>query len=364
VYGAAVVEQVQLASAEPTAATTVQASYGSLSEPMVRLGVATWLHRWWPSGNPALAVTFSVALLELEIGALRWLAEQAFIETSVIDRVLRPHAETLHSSYDWNRYSNAGFGQEVVDEVLTTALRGLVDTVPETVPGYQECADLLDSIDSGSQLSPDDWRLFAELLEAQQETLVVVRGKGGETLGAPETGWTALTSTWGTADVRDLPPRFVADVEGNVEWSVETAGGDARLTVTALAAPALAAAPEGGTLMARAFIDGVPVIFDLPWLPAAQGAVFRGSVVLPRGAESNSSGIEVGVFHPSWAGEARLRGAALQRAALERTEITRILTERYARFPDRLRLLSDAEQPANPADRPTAAEIVAHRHDR
>ena len=365
VYGDAVAEQVKEHGRETdTAPVEVPATYGYLSDVVVRLGAATWLHRWWPSGNADLNVDFSVELLELEIGALRWLAEAAFIEVAPIERVLRPHAETLHSSYDWNRHENRGLGQEVVEEVLTTALRGVVDVVDESVPGYQDCADLLAAIDAGDLFTTEDWRLFAELLDAHHEQLARTRGTVGAVLGPSvlDTVWTAVETSWGTADVRDIPPRWLADVEGNVEWSLERSEGRFRIVVSALAAPAIAGGVGGPPLMARAYVAGVPFLFDLAWTPGpAGGAVFHGAVVLPEHTDVTPSGLEVGVFHPSWAGGARLSGEALAAATREREEITRILTERYARLP--LRLV-DVERRSDPSERPTAAEIVARFRDR
>lgn len=365
VYGDTVAEQVKVHAREARSdPVEVAATYGYLSDVMVRLGTATWLHRWWPSGNPDLNVDFSVELLELEIGALRWLAEAAFIEVAPIERVLRPHAKTLHSSYYWNRHENRGPGQEVVEEVLTIALRGVVDVVDESVPGYRDCADLLAAVDAGEQFTTDDWRQFAELLDAQHEQLARTRGKGSEALGPNvlDPAWTAVETSWGTADVRDVPPRWLADVEGNVEWSLERSEERFRIVVSALSAPAIAAGVGGPPLMARAYVAGVPFLFDLAWTPGPSGgAVFHGSVVLPQPADVTPSDVEVGVFHPSWAGGARLSGDALAAATREREEITGILTDRYARLPLRL---ADVERRSDPAERPTAAEIVARFRDR
>lgn len=364
VYGDAVAEEVKELARDPeNGAREAVATYGYLSDTVVRLGIATWLHRWWPSGNPDLNVAFSVELLELEIGALRWLAEAAFIETGPIERVLRPHLEVLHSSYEWNRYrDHRGPGQELVEEVLTVALRGVVDTVAENVPGYEACADLLEAIDAGAQLSTEDYYLFAEMLEAHRlQQVGTVRGlsgvKGEDSTAAetPEGSWTSVETSWVTADIRDLPPRCLADVEGNVEWSVETAGSRSRISVSAIAAPALRAG-ESPTLMARAFLDGVPVMFDLSLTAYPDGALFQGSAELPPEMDPGPAVIEVGVFHPSWAGGARVAGAALEEAARERGEITQVLLGRYARIAERLAQL---ERTSDPSERPTAAEIVA-----
>lgn len=362
VYGDAVADRVkELAAAEPAPTATsepVDAARGYLSAVVVRLGVATWLHRWWPSGNPELSVDFSIELLELEIGALRWTAEAAFIDTEPIERVLRPHVETLRASYDWNRHEHDGLGQEVVDEVLTTALRAVVETLPEGVPGYLGCAELLGAIDGGAQLSPDDWRLFAELLEDQQ-ALALARGRSGASAG-PISPTPVGETWWTTADVRDVPPRYLSDVDGNVEIVVEPAGDGARVVVTALAAPALPSAPVGAPLMARVLIGQVPLIFALTWTPAAVGAVFRGSAALPADAPTAAGAIDVGVFHPLWAGGARLSGSQLERAERERTDITGFLVDRYARCDARLEQL---RQHPDPSERPTAAEIVARFRD-
>lgn len=357
VYGPAVVDQVKAVSADPTSGpVVVNATYDELSDVVVRLGVATWLHRWWPSGNPALGVTFSVQLLEVEIGALRWLAEAAFIETSPIERALAPHGEVLSSSYHWNHYENRGFGQEVVDEMLTTALRAFVDTVDETAMGYAECADLLNAIDEGAHWSRDDMRLFAELLGSQESALQLTRGGKGGHDDAQARGSSNVTSGWSTADPRDLPPRTLTDVDANVEWRVETVGDETRIVVTALAAPAVDASSDVG-LMARAFVDDIPLVIDLAWEQRTNGSVFTGTAPLPAATES----VEVSVFHPLWAGSARIRGAALSRAEAERSEVTEVLVDRYTSLGARL---AAQEVRADPAGRPTAAEIVAKFRDR
>jgi hypothetical protein len=357
-YGEAVAEQVMriAASPEPGASTT-DASRGTLSSPLIRLGQATWVHRWWPSGNPALHVRFPVELLELEIGALRWLAEDAFGDTSVAEQLLSPHLEVLLSCYDWNRYEQRGQGQAVVDDVLTTALRGVVDVVADSTPRFEDCLELLDAIDTGAQLRPDDWRRFDELLEASRSDLVLNRGSDSHSVQRGEaSGWRRTTY-----DPRDVPPRTLSDVEDNIAWSVESADARRRIIVAAIAAPTLRAKPTGTPLMARVFVAGSPIVFPLEWTPSKSGAEFRGSAFLPNGITMSVDDIQIGVFHPAWAGPARSEWPAVDRAAQERAEITAMLLNRLTGVGERL---ARTAVQADPSSRPTAAEIVAKFSDR
>ena len=302
-------------------------------------------------------------ILELEIGALRWMAEAAFVEPSPIERAVRPHVETLRSSYDWNRYRDDTAGQDVVEEVLITALRAVVDVVPESETGYDECAELLTAIDTGVEQPAAVMRYaFEQLLDDHHALLVGGRTKGGERVPnpVPDDAWTEVRSAWFTADVRDIPPRVLADLDNNVEWIVEQAGENARLSVTALAAPVLEAAPRGAPLQVRAFVEGYPIVFDLAWTPGQDGATFVGSLVLPDGFDAAAGHLAVGVFHPDWAGSARVDGSALATAEREHREIIDVLASRQTSLPS---VLAEMEIRSDPARRPTAAEIVARFRD-
>ena len=313
-----------------------------------------------PAGNRELNLTFSPELLELEVGALRWIAEAAFIEKGPIERVLRPHLALLHSSYDWNHAkARPGQRQDLVEEVLVTALRAAVDTVPESVEGYQDCLDLLNAIDAGAQATYEDWVKFDELLQQHANAGLLVRGKGEQQAGSdgiPELSWSTIDEGRTTYDVRDVPPRTLADVADNIRWYVQEAGGLRRLMVRAEAAPTLLLPPVGAQLMARAFLDGEPLLFRLAWTPEQGHAAFQGATLIPD--HLNSGSVEVGVFHPAWGGEARLSGPARERAERERREITEILTDRRARLGERL---AQSFVRADPAERPTAAEVMAQR---
>lgn len=361
VYGDTVVEQVKMIAREPAhAAVNVDARFGYLSDAMVRLGIATWLHRWWPAGNRDLDLTFSPELLELEVGALRWIAEAAFIEKGPIARVLRPHLALLHSLYDWNQTkARPGQRQDLVGEVLVAALRAAVDTLSDSTDGYQDCLDLLNAIDTGVQVTYEDWVRFEELLQQGVDAGLLVRGKGEQPPGSDdvsELSWLITGEGRVTYDVRDVPPRTLADVEDNIRWYVHEADGFRRLTVEAEAAPTLVLPPAGPPLMARAFLDGEPLLFRLEWTPEDGHAIFQGATLIPD--DLTSASVEVGVFHPTWGGEARLSGPSRERAEQERREVIGILTNRRARLGERL---AQSFVKADPAERPTAAEVMAQR---
>lgn len=345
VYGPFVADAVaDLAEQDPgesdgTVRHSVSATRGELSGVVGRLGVGHWLHRWWPSGASEVP-EIDPRLLELEIGALSWLGEALFVETSSIERLLAPHTDLLAALVEDVR-SRAGSQAEQDLGILTTALRAAVDLVDDTVLGYSTAGSLLESIDAenaivAKALADVDWNaaaasltdaVISEVIESWRVVApepegepTVARGGGIGSPGRP------LVADASTVDWIQVGPRVVAARDDNVSWAVHVDNEGARLTVWVEGAPN----PHGGALppvlMTRVYLgeNPVPRVFALEL--NRERAVFTGTHGLPDVPDGD---IRIDVFEAAHVHRPRLSAEARGAAAAERRGIGELISERH-----------------------------------
>jgi hypothetical protein len=156
-------------------------------EPLRRLALGHWLHRWWPTSRRDGIAVLDGALLDAEIAVLTARAEDFFIDDtfdSDVAALLRPHTAALNAH-----------------------LRGGDPRVVELV---RTCADLADDVgvDFGETdtVTPrrDDYALAAGPDS-------VGRGSGAIAIGTASVNWAAV------------PPGVFDAAEDTVEWRVEAA---------------------------------------------------------------------------------------------------------------------------------------------
>lgn len=357
VYGPEAAERTKEVARGDAGAGDVLATYGYLSHVMTRLAVALWLHRWWPSGAPDLPAHFPVDLLEIEIGALRWQAEAAFIESSGVERALAPHLTSLPDRVRLVRDRGSGETARLIGETLTTALRAAVAVFPDDTVGHRECRDLLDRIVAEER----DVAAVSALLDA--ELLVLLGGpalagttrkggRAGDPLSAP---WRERRRGYVTTNPVDLPPRYVREVPSNVTWYVEASGPTTRVRVRVQAAPDLVAAPPGRPARAEIVVGGgpgVPVVLSWGWDPVTDEVFFEGALDVDAGVREESVGVHVWFHHPDWAASE----TGPDTADNVRADRDRILHERIERARTGIRPADDRPRPGL---RPTAAESAA-----
>lgn len=337
----------------------VLATQGYLRDPVIRLGVALWLHRWWPSGSPDLPAHFPVDLLEIEIGALRWHAEAAFIETSGIERALAPHASTLPDRVRLVRERGQGETGRLLGETLTSALRAVVAVLSEDTEGYDACRELLEQIvDEDQQVAAGRLLLDAELLLLLGGPALVAPTRTGA-VPRPDllvaTPWRERRRGQATTNPSDLPSRQVREVPLNVTWFVETAGPDTRIRIRVQAAPELVTAPGGRPLEADLEIaerDSVPVVLAWGLDPVTGEVFFEGTLAVDDLAREETVPVHVWVHHPEWA----VAESDPEDADVVRRGVARVLHERLERT--RTGVRPDDDHP-RPGLRPTAAETAA-----
>ncbi|MFT4126855.1 MAG: hypothetical protein QM662_11565 [Gordonia sp. (in: high G+C Gram-positive bacteria)] len=335
VYGTAVADAVAEIAAEIDADAAaghrrVPAGPGDLAPLVDRLGIGYWLHRWWPTGVERIP-ELNTAALEIEIGALGWLAEALFVDTDPLIRLLEPHTETLVALVNATR-SATGEPAERDLGVLTTALRATTDLVPESTPGYQAAdallaqilaenavvAEAMDTVDWGTATT----ELAAAVAAAGRKAhrTVAIAKSSPVTDHAIRVGRTTL-------DWLQVPPRAVDARDDNVKWAI-TLDDDNNASLTVHVAGAPYREPADGTaLFARAYRTDDPLsfpeIFELPYDRDLRG--FLGRQALP---EVPAAGILIDVFDPAYSQPPRLSEAAAREAAEERRQIIEIITGR------------------------------------
>ena len=332
VYGTEVAEVVERFLEEPETAelVTLIATRDVLSDVVGRLGVGFWLHRWWPAGAAAIP-EIDARILEIEIGANAWSGEAVFVATDAIEALLMPHTELLTTQVQALRTA-AGQAAELDLGVLRTALRATVDLVDDTTPGYDECASLLETIETENRtvtdamhavqwdsLVADLWDQFAETLAATRPELALASkgpGAGSDTREVLRRGVT-------TVDELQVGPRAVASRPGNVNWSLGAdADGGAILTVRVDAAPGHLQ-EQGTPLLARAYFSTLPEVFSL-WYDTDWRA-FVGTHKLQTVPDSDP---KLDIFDPAYALRPRLSEQAQEQVAADRARREEIILAR------------------------------------
>ncbi|WP_286928864.1 MULTISPECIES: hypothetical protein [Aeromicrobium] len=331
VYGTVVAEAVEalVDEAEHAEPVRVAVARGALTDAVERLAVGFWLHRWWPSGAPAIP-DIDERILEIEIAANAWVAEAVFVATDAIEALLAPHTEFLTSQVQALR-SMAGKGAELDLGVLESALRATVDLVEDTVLGYHECATLLATIESENSavddamgavqwdsLVADLWDQFVEGLAATRTELTLAsRGQSGTAISD------VLRRGVTTVDELQVGPRTVAARAGNVTWQLIADGsGGATLTIRVAAAPQH---PQDSDtpLLARVYLSAVPEVFSL-WYDAGWRA-FVGTHRWPTIPDSDP---RIDIFDPAYAVRPRLSEQGRTEAAADRARREEIIVSR------------------------------------
>ncbi|MCX2966854.1 hypothetical protein [Gordonia aquimaris] len=306
------------------------ARQGELFGIVARLGVGYWLHRWWPSGADEVP-NIDVGLLDLEIGALAWLAEPLFADLAPIQQLLQPHSRTLVRVIDDLR-STAGSTAHRRLGILTTALRATVDIVAPDSPGYAESVALLDRIDTEDATAADildatDWQVLDADLAASAVRSArayawpeLVRTKAG----ASGIWITPTRSGSSEADWAQLPPRTALARHSNINWTVRHEQGTPWLTVNL---DASAQANPAVQLMARSYpaddLASVPDVFALEFDSTRR--VFTGRRRL---TSVPTSDFVVDVFDPAYMRRPRPSTVGRSAAEHDRSRIIDLIVER------------------------------------
>jgi hypothetical protein len=321
VSGVAVADEVERVAAAPrgTTAGDVAAVRGHLSSVVSRIGVGTWLHRWWPDRTPTRPGV-DVGLLELELGALLHEAEICYGPAAPAARFLRPHLEMVADRWESLERFGRGARDTSFADLLARVLAAAVDDVDAGAPGWRRCAD--------------HFAALTELRRAERAVLptaemwsALERVVEPEPAGRPQRrSRTAsdVRSGSGTVDVVQVPPRVVSAEPDNYSWQVHARGQAHDIEVTVAAAFGRAAYDDPG-LHALVKVGGVPT--DVRLLPS--GDVWRGRTELVLPVRPGDQ-IVVAPYHPDFATTLRTSPRGELAAAADRVEIDDILDGRLA----------------------------------
>ncbi len=319
---------------------SVEARHGYLSEVVSRLAVGFWLHRFWPAGSRDVP-TLDVWLLELELGALAWLGEACFVDTTGIASLLEPHTEALVSHIEGLRAHGIGSADEQALEIMSIALRATVDVVSDEVPGYADCVRLLELIESDEVAFAESRGdpAWVDLLAAASlpAPLAARAARSGATTTKP------LVTLEGTVDWLQVPARVVLGQVNNVRAQVlEGPEAGKRISVEVAAQPYLMEAPPE-FLQVRVFGGGLPQAFVLEFDPARRAFVGE----RPLRADINTDVLAIDVFAAEY----------VQRPRLDRDVVVAFIRRVVAQIRARL----DA---AAPTVSLLGAEVVAKARDK
>ena len=228
-----------------------------LSDTVVRCGLGMWLHRWWPSAPGRAGGTLPEvdrSLLEIELGGLVWYAESAFGTAAPSQELLGPHLAQLAALVESGRAHDVGWRGQLSSRALRTALEAAVDCVPEELPGYAECAALLERIEAeeavlAAEVGDPGWR--ALLAHAREHALKPVSRRAGAARarhGHPLADELAqdeehLAHGRFTVDEELVSPGLYSTAEDNGQWVVFVRDGTTRVRVAAEAARSLLEPP-------------------------------------------------------------------------------------------------------------------------
>ncbi|HMR47874.1 MAG TPA: hypothetical protein PKE40_01265 [Arachnia sp.] len=259
----------------------IAVEWGELALPLRRAAMGLWLHRWWPSHSPEIPALHE-RLLRAEIGVAAWNAEPCMPDVELAGSLLGAGASALPGALRAvNDLTGARF--EEAERLAWEAVHAALDQGDLDAETWQllttlavrrraddaEVAALLHDLDTGvPSWSGADAEADADLaLTAGFEDAPCVRGD---------------------VDWRQVHPRHVADVPGNVviEQTIEDDG--VRLSILVRAGDEL---NEDG-LWARVYLGDSPI-------PARQvrletdGDAYIAEVVIPADVE-----FQVDVFDP------------------------------------------------------------------
>lgn len=205
---------------------------GILNDPLRRLALAVWLHRWWPSGSARIP-SLPVWLLDAEAGVLANRVELALDEeVGLVDHLLATHVEQIAANLaDHQLRAEASFADTLVDATLLAAARSALDALSNGVSGITELdrieravTDSDEMMDHLRQELADEVSLSKFFRDAEQtveQQFALVASGGDET---PPDG-TAMV------DPRVVDARVFSDDERAISWWVVSSQGGVRCDI-------------------------------------------------------------------------------------------------------------------------------------
>lgn len=192
-------EVAQLVLLEQEGEAVVEA--GELALPLRRLGVALWLHRWWPSRSQRIS-SLDELLLRAEIGAAAWESEPAMPDLGLAAAMLGQGAPALLEAVA--RIGDlTGAELDEAERLLRRAVRATLDEGDVDPEIWQK----LDDLDQQRRLDDERVKALLDGFHARmpQVAPALVAGRGG--------GFHTLV---GDVDWLQVNPRSVASHSGNV----------------------------------------------------------------------------------------------------------------------------------------------------
>lgn len=307
------------------------------------LGVAFWLHRWWPADWIGLG-ELAEDLLEVEVAGLSWIAEAVLVDLEPVRNLVEPHAALVADQVEALLVApDHALGEEL--RVLVAALRAVVDLVDADAPGYQSCAEMLADprLEARLRARETEDPVAAGRLESWAATVAATvrrvlprpglgtpvsqATRGDQSVDAVSTASDASTYR-DPVDWRQVPPRMIstANPRRNVTTVVTPRGVGVDLQVGVDAAWAWRDRRDV-SLHARVYDQtSVPVVLALTF--SEKAGRFEGSVSLDHPLDLP---LRVDVFSMAYAGRPRITDDARAVATDERQRRVELITERQER---------------------------------
>ncbi|TQJ30700.1 hypothetical protein [Microbacterium sp. SLBN-146] len=273
VYGYAAAERiVEFAHAaddghEEPAAEELAGERGPRLDSLLRLALALWMRRWWPTPSAAVP-ELTEWLLDAEAGVLADDLEIALDrDRALAERLLAPHLERMAANLAaHDARLDASPVDARIDQVLRAAAAVALDVVDPAEPGF----DGLDAIDRAvrhaddlttrlrSGLADDDALAAAidaivnaglESSEPGEEHEIYALAAGDDDEGSLVQRGSA------PVDPRAVAPRILSTADDAIVWEVHATAGGLRCDVTVQTSPAAELA-KIGRFFARVDQDG------------------------------------------------------------------------------------------------------------
>jgi hypothetical protein len=291
-------------------------SSGELTTAAALMARALWMQRYWPNGNPVIP-SLPESALEAEQVGLAWRLRDVLTSLDVFIALADKHASGIVESLNlhWQLAPTKGAGLEFLR--IQDSAEGLLRFASVESSDYRQCQKLLASCRAWTAPPGPPTPLRRSVRTQPDLALIASREPQGN----------------GTVDWRQVPPRVVPDVEGNVTWAHP--GEALRVSVQALPTPN--PVPD---LVARVYSESelvavVPLASTKP--PTGPHRFkYQGRAQLTRAVSC------VDVCSVRWAAAARTSHIARAQARAERDAIRTLITSRLGALGslDQTRILS------------------------
>jgi hypothetical protein len=220
VLGAEVAESAATAGAEPITRSTEEAAH-PLRATLLRLGLALWLRRWWPTRTDTIP-KLPAWLLDVEAGDVAYDCEVALGDDDALARLLLEPQVAPLGALRLRHQSLLGDRPLLVyaDSILQRAAHALLETGDPDSDGYAELAEAEVRAGREDELLArelDDLDLELLMLPVDERAMRATTGSSANRFGSA--GGADLSGS-ASVDPLAVPPRVVSAEDDAVRWQI------------------------------------------------------------------------------------------------------------------------------------------------